>query len=206
MRRALAAAGAALLFATLLGAAEEARPKRGAYCPLPEPGETSACLTGAQSEFSEFFAGLEANTALSDEAAARVEANVEGGPNGVRPYEALSSLAYGYVALARRAAASGQLDPATAARLERWNTLLENAFAESESDPRFRDALRIAAADIHTHAPSVGLTCVDAEGNAAKCDSTESVLRGFGAAREQIGVRGQLGRLFERWFGPEEAP
>jgi hypothetical protein len=186
----------------LLGASDVKEPKRGAYCPLPEPGSTPECLVGAQAEYSEFFAGLE-GAALSDEAAARLETDVAQGAGAARPYEALSSLAYGYLMLAQRASASDHLDPATAARLQRWNELLANAFEASGDDPHFQAAVRTAAVDIRAHAPPVGLECLDAEGNTSKCDSTEAVLRGFGAAREQVGVRGQIGRLFERLFGDD---
>ena len=186
----------------LLGASEAPQPTRGEYCPLPEPGETPECLVGAQTEYSEFFAGLKGE-ALSDEAAARLETDVARGAGAARPYEALSSLAYGYLMLAQRASASDQLDPATAARLQRWNELLADAFEASDDDPRFQAAVRTAAVDIGAHAPPAGLECLDADGNTSKCDSTEAVLRGFGAAREQIGVRGQIGRLFERLFGDD---
>ncbi|UCE84608.1 MAG: hypothetical protein JSU66_09545, partial [Deltaproteobacteria bacterium] len=123
-----------------------------------------------------------------------------------RPYEALSSLAYGYLLLAQRAASSDQLDPATAARLQRWNELLANAFEASAEDPRFQAAVRTAAVDIRMHAPPVGLACLDADGNTTTCDSTEAVLRGFGAARDEVGVRGQIGRLFDRLFRANGSP
>ena len=66
--------------------------------------------------------------------------------------------------------------------------------------------MRTAAVDIRAHAPPVGLACLDADGNATTCDSTEAVLRGFGAARDEIGVRGQIGRLFDRLFGADGSP
>lgn len=195
---------AAALSLLLLGAADASRPKPGDYCPLPELGEKPACLVGAQQEYAEFFSGLEGE-GLSSAAASRLEADVARGAEAARPYEALSSLAYGYVTLARRAARSEQLDATTAQRLQRWNELLAAAFEASGTDPRFRDAVRTAALDIRHHAPPLGLSCLDAEGEPAKCDSTEAVLRGFGAARDRMGVRGQLGRLFERLFGDDGA-
>ena len=193
---------AALLALSLCAATGGDPSQRGAYCPLPPPGQKSECLVEAEKEYSEFFSALEQGS-LDDASVSRLEADLRG-RRGAR-YYALSSLAYGYVALAQRASESASLDAATARRLEAWNQLLTESFAASDADPAFRDALRTAAIDIQDHAPPVLLSCVDAEGQPAKCDSTEAVIRGFGAARDNLGIRGQLARLFERWFGEAEA-
>lgn len=180
---------------------EGGRPQAGDYCPLPEPGETPECLLEAQREYPEFFSGLE-DGGVDEEATSQLEAEVARGAAGERPYEALSSLAYGYYVLAHRAAETRRpLDPRTAARLERWNEVLARAFETSEEDPRFREAVETAATDIQRSTPPLALRCLDAEGEETTCDSTEAVLRGIQRARERTGIRGQLRRLLEQVLG-----
>jgi len=170
----------------------------GAYCPLPEPGQPAACLEPAQQRYEHFFGALERES-FDPAAAARVERELA--PGSDAPYEALSSLAYGYYRLARRAAADPNADPAVILRLERWNEVLARAYEKSGSDPAFRAAVRAAAADVNRRAPAVGLRCLDEWGDATTCQSTEAVMRGMDALRDQAGLRGQLSRLFSRLFG-----
>jgi len=37
------------------------------------------------------------------------------------------------------------------------------------------------------------------------CTSTESVIRGFNRAGDQVGIRGALGRLLNRMFGDDDS-
>ncbi len=200
-RRPLAGLGPLLLLALaapLAWAADEVKP--GAYCPLPEPGITPACLVPAKEAYGEFFRSVEEGD-VGDAQAARVEADVAAGIGADHPYLALSSLAYGYYRLSERAAQRGGEDPAAAARLERWNALLAAAYRASPDDPGFQRAVREAALDIQHRAPPVRLTCVDAAGETHPCDSTEAVLRGLDAADGKVGIRGALERLLERIGG-----
>jgi hypothetical protein len=192
----------ALLCGILASPARAAEPKAGAYCPIPEPGKPSTCLQPDQPHYKEFLGALDGG-AVSEDASARVESEVEAGARGERPYEALSTLAFGYYLLAKRAAETPGTDPVLQARLERWNDVLARAYARSETDTGYRDAVRAAAEDVHRRAPPVGLRCTDASGATAHCDSTEAVIRGIDAARDETGVRGQLARLFGRLFGSE---
>ena len=190
------------LVAPAARAADEIRP--GAYCPLPEPGEKPQCLEPAQREYGEFFGAVDGGE-LGDAQTARLETDLASGAEGANAYLALSSLAYGYYRLAQRAAATPGEDPEVVARLERWNALLARAYQVSPDDAPYRDAVRVAALDIQERSPSVKLRCLDAEGEAAACDSTEAVLRALGRGRDETGVRGVLGRLLERLFGARDS-
>ncbi|HBZ70219.1 MAG TPA: hypothetical protein DEP35_10980 [Deltaproteobacteria bacterium] len=194
------AASLALALLVSLGCSDEARPKAGAYCKISEEGQASACLAPAQHAYPAFFRGL-AQDKLSDEQAREVETDIAQGAQSERSYEALSTLAYGYYRLARAASSQGTADPETLARLEHWNELLSKAYASSEKDPRYREALRQAAVDVGSRTPPLGLRCTDADGKPARCDSTEAVVRAMDEARDQTGVRGEIGRLFDRVFG-----
>ncbi|HME68789.1 MAG TPA: hypothetical protein VKM54_02860 [Myxococcota bacterium] len=193
---------ASLALALLAGftCSDEGKPTAGAYCKIPEEGQTPVCLQPAQRTYTEFFSGLAQNK-LSDEEARRVERDVAQGAQSERPYEALSTLAYGYYRLARAASSQGGTDPEIAARLEHWNELLSKAYATSEKDPGYREAVRQAALDVGRRTPPMGLRCTDADGNPARCDSTEAVVRAMGEMRDTTGVRGEIGRLFDRVFG-----
>jgi hypothetical protein len=169
--------------------------KPGAYCPLPKAGEVPSCLAGAEQTYEGFFLGVREGE-VDEEAAERVEAAVRGGE-----VEALSSLSYGYFMLARAQAASSEPDPARQARLERWNQLLADAYANSEDDPRYRAAVREAAVDINANVPALGLRCLDESGKETRCDSTEAVVRAIDLARQQTGLRGALSRLLGSIFG-----
>jgi len=193
---------ASLALALLAGftCSDEGKPTAGAYCKIPEEGQTPVCLQPAQRTYTEFFSGLAQNK-LSDEEARRVERDVAQGAQSERPYEALSTLAYGYYRLARAASSQGGADPETLARLEHWNELLSKAYARSEKDPDYREAVRQAAMDVGRRTPPMGLRCTDVDGNPARCDSTEAVVRAIGEVRDSTGVRGEIGRLFDRIFG-----
>lgn len=172
----------------------------GSYCPLPEKGELPQCLDPAQQAYGGFFGALEEG-GVDDARLAPVEAAVGRGAQGEHAYLALSSLAYGYYRLASRAAQGTGSDPEVIERLARWNDLLANAYASSP-DAHYRAAVRQAAEELHARAP-IRLPCRDATGAESACSSTESVLRGFNAASERVGLRGALERLMRRVLGPE---
>jgi len=190
---------AGVLLAASAQGAGEIRP--GAYCPFPKPGEKPACLLPAKQEYGEFFAALDANGSVGETAAARLEADVAAGAGSENAYLALSSLAYGYYRLSQQAAATPNEDPELVARLERWNALLSRAYASSPQDAKFQDSVREAALDLQRRAPPVELSCLDQSGGRVRCDSTEAVLRDIDRLRDQVGVRGALSRLLERYFG-----
>ena len=194
---------AGVLLAASAQGAGEIRP--GAYCPFPKPGEKPACLQPAKQEYGEFFAALDANGTLDEAAAARVEADVAAGPGSENAYLALSSLAYGYYRLSQQATATPGLDPEIVARLERWNALLSSAYASSPQDASFQHSVRQAALDLQRRSPPVELSCLDESGGRVSCDSTDAVVRDLDRLRDQVGVRGALARLLERFFGDSEA-
>lgn len=169
----------------------------GSYCPLPEGDAPPVCLDPAQAQYSPFFQGLGAGQ-VDAASAAKVEADLR----GERRYEALSSLSYAYYLLSRRAAAGAEPDPEIRARLERWTALLGETWRANEADPRFRTALREAASDLERRAPALRLRCTDPDGRARECQSTAELVAAM-TERDQIGVRGAIGRLFDRVFGPE---
>lgn len=173
----------------------------GSYCPIPEPGQKPDCRDGAEQRYSAFYRSLEEGN-LDPAAAASVEADLAAGGEAERTYEALSSMAYGYYVLARKAAASPKADPVLVARLERWNDALARAYRDTPPDTSLRAAVREAAVDIEHRAAPVELTCPDTEGRPARCTSTQAVIRGMDDARDHTGLRGQLGRLMERLLGP----
>jgi len=174
----------------------------GAYCPLPQANEVPECLQPAREEYDHFFAAVDSGQ-VDDAESARVEAVVAGGGASDNAYLALSSLSYGYYRLAQRVAATPGANPAAIARLERWNALLARAYETSTDDPHYRDAVHAAVTDLHQRTQArVG--CADAQGQPAKCDSTEAVLRGIDAAASEVGIRGALQRLLERILGLED--
>jgi hypothetical protein len=193
-RRALALAAAAALAA---GAAGDPK-SPGAYCPLPEGDAPPVCLEPAQQRYEGFFRGLGSGE-LDPAAAGEVERDL----HGERRYEALSTLAYAYYTVSRRAAANPELDPLAAARLQRWNALLGEAWRGNESDPRFRGALREAAGDLERRAPAVTLRCTDPDGGVRECQSTAEMVAVMSDARDHVGLRGQIARLLDRLLGSE---
>lgn len=171
----------------------------GAYCPLPEKGEVPSCLAPAKKTYSDFFTALDAEDA-DDAALATVEDAVALGAQEDSAYLALSSLSYGYYRLAQRASISETADPEITSRLARWNDLLARAYSASPDDVPYRAAVRQAAEELRDRAP-IALPCRDADGEPSDCNSTESVLRGFNAASERVGIRGALERLLKRMLG-----
>ena len=202
--RVLAIGGLALL-ALAAPAAHAAEGKvAGAYCPFPKQGETPRCLEPAMAEYTEFFSGLD-DGELSDAEATRLERDVASGAAGDTPYLAISSLSYGYYRLSKRAADDPDQNPTVAARLERWNALLAQAYDVSPGARQYRSAVREAASDLRERAPGVQLQCVDAGGAEVACTSTEVVLRGINRVEERVGLRGAIENLIERIFGREES-
>ena len=171
----------------------------GAYCPLPEKGEVPSCLAPARKTYADFFTALDAGGA-DDAALATVEDAVALGAQEDRAYLALSSLSYGYYRLAQRASISETADPEITSRLARWNELLARAYSASPDDVPYRAAVRQAAEELRDRAP-ITLPCRDSNGEPSDCNSTESVLRGFNAASERVGIRGALERLLKRMLG-----
>jgi hypothetical protein len=194
---------AGVLLAAGAQGAGEVRP--GAYCPFPKPGEKPACLLPAQQEYGEFFTALDGEGDVGETAAARLEADLAAGASAETAYLALSSLAYGYYRLSQQAATTPGLDPEIVARLERWNALLAQAYAASPQDAPFQDSVRQAALDLQRRSPPVDLSCLDEAGVRVRCDSTDAVVRDIDRLRDQVGVRGALARLLERFFGDSEA-
>jgi hypothetical protein len=173
----------------------------GAYCPLPRAGEKPSCLEPARAEYTDFFQAID-ESAADDARLARVEEAVA---RGDQDYLALSSLAWGYYRLSQQAAATPGADPEIAARLERWNEVLGAAYGTRPENDPYREAVRTAAIDLQEKAPPVTLRCTDANGDTTECDSTEAVVRGIDAAAADVGPRGALERLLERWFGASES-
>lgn len=190
---------AGLLSATGALAAGEVKP--GAYCPFPKPGEAPACMTPAKQKYGEFFTALDGEGAVGDAALAQVEADVAAGAGSQDAYLALSSLAYGYYRLSQQAADTPGNDPEIVARLERWNTLLAQAYAESAEDEPYQASVREAALDLQRRSPKVELSCLDEAGGRVACDSTDAVVRDIDRLRDEVGVRGALARLLGRFFG-----
>jgi len=191
-RRRVALAVLALAPLALVAAKDPSQP--GAYCPLPKKGEVPQCLAEAEEAYGGFFLGVREGD-VDEDAAEQVEAGVRGGR-----VDALSSLSYGYFMLAR-AQSTGEPDPERQARLERWNQILADAYANADDDPRYRAAVREAAVDINANVPALGLRCTDEQGRETKCDSTEAVVRAIDLRRQQTGLRGALTRLLGSIFG-----
>lgn len=183
----------------LAGTGGEIQP--GAYCPLPKAGEKPSCLEPAREQYSEFFRAIDENAA-DDARLGRVEAAVAGGD---QDYLALSSLAWGYYQLSQQAARTPGTDPEIVARLERWNALLGAAYGERPEDDPYREAVRTAALDLSSNAPAVTLRCSDERGRTTECDSTEAMVRGLDAAAADVGPRGALERVLQRWFGKDDS-
>jgi hypothetical protein len=176
----------------------------GAYCPFPKPGEKPACMQPAKDAYGEFFTALDGKGAADDAALARVEADVAAGAASENAYLALSSLAYGYYRLSQQAAATPSNDPEIVARLERWNALLAQAYAASAQDAPFQASVREAALDLQKRSPKVALSCLDEAGARVACDSTDAVVRDIDRLRDEVGVRGALARLLDRFFGESD--
>ena len=159
--------------------------KAGAYCPLPEPGQVPQCLAPARAEFGDFFDAVEAGD-VDESQARRLEAALARGASGEEPYLALSSLAYGYFRLAQRAAADPHARPELTERLDRWNQVLVEAYADNGADPEFQQAVKQAARDLDTKAPSQGTTSALLQ-QIAQADGQSSGMRGA--------LEGLIGRI-----------
>lgn len=172
----------------------------GAYCAIPEPGETPDCLDPAKSQFGDFFRAIDAGE-TDDAPLADVERAVAEGAGDAEGYLALSSLAYGYYQLSQRAARSETVDPAIASRLERWNDLFARVYGADPGATAWRDAVRAAALDLEAHAAPVALACRGSDGTSTPCTATEAVMLSIDRAASDRGYRGGLEKLLERWFG-----
>ena len=161
----------------------------GAYCPLPEPGQVPQCLAPARAQFGDFFEAVESGN-LEERESQRLEAALGGSASPEEAYLALSSLAYGYFRLAQRAAADPQARPELTERLERWNRVLVEAYAENSADPEFQQAVKLAARDIDTKAPTGGPT-------------SELLQQISQADGQSSGMRGALEGLIGRILGEE---
>ncbi len=194
------AALAANLLATPVRAdgSQAAAAQPGAYCPLPEKGDVPACLTPAQAQYGEFFAGLESGE-FDERQTSVVEADLAASDETERSYLALSSLSYGYYRLAQRLSNQRTADPALLARLAHWNQLLLEVYEGDDAAKPFREAVRQAAVDLHTRAPAVGETCKPTANE--PCRGAEGLVRALAAIDARAGLRSPLTRLMSRIFG-----
>lgn len=190
VHRAAAVMAVAVLLPSALSAAGGDPSKAGAYCPLPEPGEVPQCLAPAKARFGDFFAAVEAG-GVDDSESLQLEAALAGSGAGEEAYLALSSLTYGYYRLAQRAAADPAARPELAARLDRWNQILLRAYSESESNPEFQQAVRLAAGDLDSKAPGI----------APRGSLLQLISQADGRSS---GMRGALEGLVGRIFGEEK--
>ncbi len=203
--RAMRVWGAAALAALLAAPGALAAPPGkaaapGAYCAIPEPGETPDCLDPAKSKYGDFFRAVEAGE-TGDAPLAEVERAVASGAGDADAYLALSSLAYGYYQLSQRAAREEGADPAIARRLERWNELFASVYGEDPEATAWRSAVREAARDLEARAAPVPLECRSRDGVPQPCSATEAVLWNLDQTAADVGYRGGLEKLLERWFG-----
>jgi hypothetical protein len=171
----------------------------GAYCPFPEPGQKPACMDPARERYGELFEALDEGQ-VDDAQLQALEADVAAGAGSADAYTALSSITFVYYRIAQQAASAPDQDPVVVGRLARLNELLAGAYQASD-DPEYRDAMRTAARDLEQRAPSVAFECSDKNGQPAECGATEDLLRRYANASEQIGIRGALRKLLERFTG-----
>jgi hypothetical protein len=193
----------------VVGGADSARhddnfaPQPGAYCPFPDKGHSAACMVPAQQRYGAFFEAADRGE-VTEMDGERLERDLAGGGADEGSYLALSSLAYAYYRVAERAAASPTPATALVARLESWNSLLFSAYANSSPQSHFRQALRLALADLHRRAPSVPSACQDPDADPATCNTASRLLetlQQLDDPADEHGVRGALSRLFGRVFG-----
>jgi len=188
------------LFATAAAFAGGGGAVPGAYCPIPEPGQRSACQDPARAAYRDVFAALDEG-AISDEQLETLEADVAAGARSHNAYAALNSITFVYYRIANDAAAAPGEDPNVVARLERLNRVLSRAYEASADDPRFQTAMLDAARDLQQRTPEVALACADAAGQPTECSATEALLRGYAATSGELGIRGALQKLLERAVG-----
>jgi hypothetical protein len=178
-------------------------PQPGSYCPFPAKGEAAACMIPVQRRYGAFFEAVDRGD-VTEMDADRLERDLAGGGVDEGSYLALSSLAYAYYRVAERAAASPTPATALVARLESWNGLLFSAYANSNPESHFREALRLAMADLYHRAPAVPSACEEPGADPASCKTTSRLLetlQQLDDPADEHGVRGALSRLFGRIFG-----
>jgi len=203
---ALACAGTAAIAAGPAAAAGGDPSAPGAYCPLPEKGQPLRCLGPAQAEYGELFAGLDRGT-LDGASADRLEAELRAGTHNA--VVALSALTWAYYTLMEQAARDGELPEPVAERLGQWNELVSAAYAAHPDDAALRDALELAAVDLHLRAGADSGPCALLGEARATCRGTTAMLRSMGLLDDPTaltGIRGALARLLMRVLGePAEA-
>ncbi len=175
----------------------------GSYCTLPEPGQKPACLAPARAEHPGFFNAVDGGE-VDEVASSRLEDVLRNDPGSPDAYLALSSLAYGYMQLAHSAAAAQQGSPVLTARLERWNALISQSYAEQASPDHFKSALLEAARDIQAKVAGLGATCIGGDSASGECST------GLVEALEQIDshgpIRDPMRGILDRLLGTEPNP
>jgi len=195
-------AGPMVVGAGSASAGDGSEPQPGVYCPFPEKGQSAACMVPAQQRYGAFFEAVDRGE-VTEIDAERLERDLAGSGTDEGSYLALSSLAYAYYRVAEHAVASPTPAAALVARLESWNSLLFSAYANSSPQSHFRQALRLAAADLHRRAPAVPSACEKPDADPASCNTTSRLLetlQQLDDPADEHGVRGALSRLFGRIF------
>jgi hypothetical protein len=177
--------------------------KLGSFCRLPEPGEKPVCLQPARDTYGEFFAAVEEGH-VSDDLLDGPESALVAEPGSYEAYVALTSIAFGYLSLARHASDTADMNPELAGRLERWNELLSETYARRSVPAHFKDALRQAADDLHFRVSNMRTSCVMASGRSGGCSS--GLVGALREADEAGVVRSPMRRLIERIRGNETNP
>lgn len=175
----------------------------GAYCPLPEPGETPACQAPARERYDAFFQAVEAGR-IDPAQTASIEAALEHSGDESGAYLALSSLAYGYYKLAHQTGGQPGSDRRLQARLVRWNELLARVYGSESTSPALKQAIRDAAEDLDERVPTVGVTCT--AGHVEECERREGLVGALTEIDERTSLRGPLSRLMERLLAPPRDP
>jgi len=175
----------------------------GAYCPIPEPGETPVCQEPARERYGEFFEAVEAGR-IDPAQTAQIEAALTHSGDEGAAYLALSSLAYGYYRLAHQTGGQPGSDPRLQARLVQWNELLAGVYGDESTSPALKQAVRAAAEDLERRVPTVGVTCT--AGHVEECESLTGLVGALTAIDENTSVRSPLSRLVERLLGPPSDP
>lgn len=179
--------------------------KPGAYCPFPKKGEAPQCFEEVEREYSDFFAAVDSGE-VDSQPVADLERTLQTGTSESDRALAVSSLAYGYFLLARRAAEAERPDPALVSRLQSWNQLLGTVYEDADADSSVRVAVREAAVDLDSRAPAISVEC-DVDSSAEACQTTGLLLETLRAVDDpdrDSGVRGALGRLLGRMLPNEE--
>jgi len=175
----------------------------GAYCPIPEPGETPSCQAPARERYAEFFAALESGE-IDPAQTAQIEAALSRTGDETGAYLALSSLAYGYYRLAHEASQQPRANRRLTARLVRWNELLTKIYGAESTSPALKQAVRAAAEDLDARAPAVGVTCT--AGREEDCEAVRGLVGALSAIDGGTSMRSPLSRLVERLLGPAGSP